>query len=256
VTTILAAIDDSAAAQPVLATALAIAPVLDATVEAVNVSVDHDGGRTAEAAARAMNVALRRIAGDPLEELTRLAEDDDVVALVVGARARPAARHPAGHIALALADVIVKPVVMVPPEADPRKQLRRVLIAMKGTPRNARDLLRTIQLAAQADLELVVVHVDDEETIPSFSDQVQYETEAYANEFLARYCPGAPDARLVLKIGRPVDEILATVDEIAPDVLAIGWPRGASRTRGDVAREVVNRSHIPVLLVAVTDRTE
>jgi nucleotide-binding universal stress UspA family protein len=252
--TVLAAIDDSAAAQPVLATALAVAPLLDATVEALHVSADEDGGRTAEAAAGAAGIPLRRASGDPLEQITQYVEGDDVQALVVGARASPAGRHPAGHLALAIADNIVKPVIMVPPEAELRAPFRRVLIAMKGTPRTARDLFRTIQVATQADLELMVVHVDDQQSIPSFSDQVQYDTEAYAKEFLARYCPGAPDARLLLRVGQPVDEILATADEIVPDMLAVGWPRHGRERRGEVAREIVQRSHIPVLLVAVTHR--
>jgi nucleotide-binding universal stress UspA family protein len=252
--TVIAAIDDSAAAQPVLATALAVAPLLDATVEALHVSADHDGGRTADAAAGAVGVPLRRAVGDPLEQITQQVEDDAVEALVVGARAWPAGRRPAGHLALEIADNIVKPVIMVPPEAELRVPFRRVLIAMKGTPRTARDLFRTIQVATQADLELVVVHVDDQQSIPSFSDQVQYDTQAYAKEFLARYCPGAPDARLVLRVGQPVDEILATADETVPDMLAVGWPRHDRERRGEVAREILNRSHIPVLLVAVTHR--
>ena len=115
-------------------------------------------------------------------------------------------------------------------------------------------MLRTIELGATADVELIVVHVDDEESIPSFSDQVQYESQAYANEFLARYCAGAPEARLVLRIGDPGDEILTVADEVAPDLLAIGWPHTDDPNRRNVAREIINRSHIPVLLVAVTDR--
>ena len=252
--TVIAAIDDSAAAQPVLATALAVAPLLDATVEALHVSADDDGGRTAEAAATAVGVPLRRAVGDPLAQITQHVEDDAVEALVIGARAWPTGRRPAGHLALEIADNIVKPVILVPPEAELRVPFRRVLIAMKGTPRTARDLFRTIQVATQADLELLVVHVDDQQSIPSFSDQVQYDAQAYAKEFLARYCPGAPDARLVLKVGQPVDEILATADDTVPDMLAVGWPRHAGERRGRVAREIVNRSHIPVLLVAVTHR--
>ncbi|MGD9700971.1 MAG: universal stress protein [Acidimicrobiia bacterium] len=253
-TTILAAIDDSAAAKPVLATALALAPALDAHVVAVHVANADSDGRTTEATARAMHVPLRRLVGDPFEQIRHLTDDDDVVAVVLGTRARPAGRRPAGHLALALAGVIAKPVVMVPPEASPPARVRRVLVAMEGTPRNARDMLRTIELGAAADLELVVVHVDDEDSIPSFCDQVQYETQAYANEFLARYCPGAPEARLVLRIGMPVDEILTAADDVAPDMLAIGWPQTDDPARGEVAREILNRSRLPVLLVAVTNR--
>lgn len=253
-TTILAAIDDSAAAQPVLATALAIAPLLDAHVRAVHVAPAGSDGHTTQAAAHAVNIPLTLVQGDPFEQIVRLVDSDDVVAVVLGARARPTGRRPAGHLALALASVIVKPVVMVPPEARPPARIRRVLVAMEGTNHKARDLLQVIELGAAAELELVVVHVNDEESIPSFCDQVQYETEAYAKEFLARYLPRAPEAQLHLRVGVPVDEILAAADELAPDLLAIGWPQTDDPARGDVARELVNRSRLPLLLVAVIDR--
>lgn len=252
-TTILAAIDDSAATKPILETALALAPVLGAAVEAVHVT--DAVGRTTQATTQSMKVPLRVLEGDPFTEIAALAGDDNVVAVVVGARARPAGRRPAGHVALALAGVLAKPVVIVPPEARPPARVRRVLIAMEGTPGQARDLQRTIELGAGAGLELVVVHVDNEESIPAFCDQVQYETEAYANEFLARYCRGAPDARLALRVGVPADEILATADDVAPDMLAIGWPQTDDPTRGQVAREIVNRSRLPVLVVALAEQT-
>lgn len=252
-TTILAAIDDSAAVHPVLATALALAPLLDGRVEAVHVAKPGTRGGTASETAAAMNVPLRQVDGDPFEVISAMAADDDVLALVLGIRARPTGRRPAGHLALQLADAIDKPVVLVPPDAQPPVRIGRVLIAMKGTPRSARDLLRVIELGAGAELDLVVVHVDDEDSIPSFNDQVQYETQAYANEFLARYCRGAPEARLMLRIGVPVDEILEAADEVAPDLLAVGWPRRDTVT-DDVAREIVDRSRFPVLVVAVTDR--
>jgi nucleotide-binding universal stress UspA family protein len=130
-----------------------------------------------------------------------------------------------------------------------------VLIALKGTPRSARELLGIVQLGATAELDLVVVHVDDEDTIPAFSDQAQYDTQDYANEFLTRYCRGAPEARLVLRVGLPVDEILATVDDVDPDMLAIGWPHTSDPNRARVAREIVTRSHVPVLVAATKDPT-
>jgi nucleotide-binding universal stress UspA family protein len=96
--------------------------------------------------------------------------------------------------------------------------------------------------------------VDDEDSMPRFSDQVQHETTEYANEFLARYAPGAPEARLQLRIGDPADEILAAVDELDVDLLAIGWPHSDDPTRGAVARELLDRTRVPVLLVALANR--
>lgn len=248
-TTILAAIDDSAAAKPVLDTARALAPVLGADVEAVHVG--DAAGQTTQSCAQAVHVPLRTIPGDPLEQIVRLAALDEVVAVVLGARGRPRGRRTVGHLALGVADTIAKPVVVVPPEARPPTVIRNVLVAMAGRPGNSRNLQRAIELAAAVDLDVVVVHVDDEDTIPSFCDQVQYETEAYAKEFLARYAPGTPVSRLVLRIGVPADEVLATVDELRPDLLAVGWRQHDDPGRGSVAREVVDRSSVPVLLVAL-----
>ena len=246
---VLAAIDNSAAAQPVLATALMLAPVLDASVEAVHVS-DDDGG-TAGASAESFEVPFHVVPGNPFDVLMEMATSDDVVAVAVGTRGRPGGPRPAGHLALALASAIDKPVLLVPPDAQTPGSLQRVVLAMEGTPRKARSVKRAVEVVGGAGLELVVVHVDDEASIPLFSDQVQHETDAFAREFLARYCRGAPEARLELRIGDPAEEILAAAEMVAPDLLAIGWPHSSDPERGTVAREILDRSPTPVLLVAV-----
>ena len=248
-TIVLAAIDNSAASRPVLDVALALAPAFGARVEAVHVS--EDGGRTARASAERLGVPLRIVRGEPVEAISACAAAADVAAVVVGARGRLIGGHRVGHLALSLADRIEKPVVVVPPDARTRQKVDRVLIAVEGTPGKARALRRTVELASSAGLELVVLHVDDEASIPSFSDQVQHETEAYAREFLARHVRGAPDARLELRVGVPADEIVAAADALDPALIALGWPHTDDPHRGQVAREVLDRSHHPVLLVAV-----
>lgn len=250
-TTILAAVDDSPAAAPVLATAAAIAPVFGAEVRAVEVS--DAVGRTAHAAGEAVNIPVSAVRGDPLTEISRLAADDDVVAVVLGARDRIRGPKPMGHLALSLANTSPKPVIIVPPGARPPARVRRALLALKGTTRSRRHLQRAVALAAASDLEVVVVHVDDEDSIPSFTDQVQYDTELYATEFLARYAPGVMNARMEMRMGIPADEILQTIDEVHPDILAIGWPQSDDPARGAAARDVLNRSPIPVLLVALAN---
>lgn len=247
---VLAAIDDSAAAQPVLATAVALAPAFGATVAAVHVA--EKVGDTAQAAATRFSVPLQVLSGDPFEIITSLAADPGVVAVVLGARGRPGGRRPAGHLALALADRLRKPIVMVPPDARPPAPVRTVLVAMEGSPTKTGSLCEAVRIASDAGLELVVVHVDDEASIPSFSDQVQHETDAYAREFLARHCPGATSARLESRVGVPADEIIAAVESVDPALVAVGWPQTDDPSRGAVAREVLDRSRIPVLLIAVS----
>jgi nucleotide-binding universal stress UspA family protein len=248
VSKVLAAIDDSAAARPVLAVASALASLYGATVEAVHVSDDE--GRTARGSADHLGIQYVCVPGDPLERLAELAAAPDVVAVTAGVRSRPRGRREPGHLTLGLADRVDKPVVVVPPGYQPPDHLRRVLVAMKGEPRNAEALTRVVRLVTSAGLELVVVHVDDEDSIPSFSDAIAHETEGYAREFLMRYCPAAPDASLELRLGVPTDEILAVVEQIAPQLLAIGWPQGFGPARGLVAHELLHRCPIPLLLVA------
>ena len=120
---------------------------------------------------------------------------------------------------------------------------------MEGSPGKARALQRTIELSTDAGLEIVVVHVDEE--IPSFTDQVQHETEAYAQEFFARHVLGAPRARLELRIGIPATQVLEAVESLHPDLVGVGWPHTADPNRAAVAREILDRSPVPILLVAV-----
>ena len=105
-----------------------------------------------------------------------------------------------------------------------------------------------MHVAADANLEVVVIHVDDPDTIPPFSDQVQYESEAYAREFMQRYAPALPRAQLENRVGMPADEILRVADELHPDLVAVGWSSSQLPDHGGVAREVLARSPVPVLL--------
>jgi nucleotide-binding universal stress UspA family protein len=246
---VIAAVDNSATARSVVAVALAIAPPLGATAEAVHVT--ENGEHTARAAARQGGLTLQVVDGDPVDRLLRFAAGMDVVALVAGTRGCPSASQPIGHVALAVANRADTPVVLVSPECEPATALRRVVVALEGTPANARRLKRAVALAADAHLEIVAVHVDDERTLPSFSDQVQHETEAYTKEFLARFVPGATDVRLELRVGDPAREILDVAESSGAQLLAIGWPQTDDPARGVVAHEIVRRSRLPVFLAAL-----
>jgi len=246
---LLAAIDNSAASRPVVATAAVLAPVLGATVEAVHVL--EDGAETARGSAGAFGVPLRLVDGDPQAELASLIAGDDVVAAAIGCRGLPGGHRAPGHLALELADSTDKPLLVVPPEAPTPERLHKVLIAMEGTPSRPRRLNRALQVVASTGLRVAIVHVDTADSIPSFSDQVQHETDAYAHAFLARYCTGIEPSDFELRIGEPHDEILKVAAAIGADIIALGWPRGAGPAHGHTAREVLRRNPLPTLLVAV-----
>lgn len=244
---IVAAIDNSAAARPVLAMARALCSALDGVIEAVHVS--ENGDETARSVAEAAGADLRTVTGDPVEALSAVVCEDDVVALVVGARRGLSGPRRTGHLALKLAARTDKPVVAVPPEARPPPVLSKVLVAMEGSPGKVRALQRSIEISTAAGLEIVVVHVDEE--IPSFTDQVQHEAAAYAHEFFARHLIGAPHVALELRIGVPASEVLRAAESTGAEVIAVGWPHTADASRGAVAREILERSPVPVLLVAI-----
>lgn len=247
---VIAAVDDSAAAAPVLAMAASLARALGATVDAVHVT--DDGGRTSRASTESLGIPFRTLPGDPLARLTEVAAAPDVVAVTVGVRSGPTGRRRAGHLALGLADAVVTPVIAVPPRYRPPQRLTRLLIAVEGDPGRTADLHRAVQLARSAGLDVVVVHVDDETSVPTFSDAAAHETESFAREFLLRYCPGASDAVLELRLGVPADEILAVAHETAAQLLAVGWPRHPDPSRRPVATDVLQRSTVPILLVGVS----
>ena len=169
---VVACIDNSAAARPVLAAAR---PSHRCSERGRSGARPEDGDRLCgppPTMRMCRSASCRRSA----RQLIAVSAADDVVAVAIGARDLPGGRRTAGHFALALANHVDTPILVVPPDAQPPEQLHRVLIAMEGTPANMRRSRTRSSSRSAADIELIVVHVDDESSIPSFSDQVQHET--------------------------------------------------------------------------------
>jgi nucleotide-binding universal stress UspA family protein len=246
---VLAAVDDSLAARPVLATARSLARLLDARAEAVHVRAD--GGRTARRSAEAAGVSLRTTTGPVVERLTDAGAEDDVVALVIGARSTPGGR-PLGATATAVATAVAKPVVVVPPDARAPETLTRVLVPLEASLPAGRAPLAVLELAPGATIEVLALHVLEADAIPLFSDQPQHEHAAWTHEFLARYCPwGVGSVRLETRVGRAEDVVPVFAGESGCDLVALGWAGELAEGRGQIVRATLERSRVPVLLVPV-----
>jgi nucleotide-binding universal stress UspA family protein len=244
---VVAAIDNSLAAGPVLAAAGAVAHLFDASLEAVHVC--QNGHAVASHQARAAGLALRTLEGSAVESLAAAARAEEVAALVLGTRGTPGGR-PVGRTALEVIGSIAKPVVVVPPSAEPRPRIGRVLLPLQGTPMTSMAPAAALHLAADADVEVVVLHVLDEQSVPSFTDQPQHETHAWATEFLARFCPhGLRSVRLELRVGRPAEEILRVADDIGADLIALGWNQELEPGRAVIVRAALERGTLPLLLI-------
>ena len=247
--TVLAAVDNSLAARPVLATAQALAALLDANTQGLHVRTGSD--RTARSTTEAAGVPLEITSGPVVQRLIDAGRADDVVALVVGTRSTPGGRL-LGTTATAVATALLKPVVVVPPEARAPGRLTRVLVPLEASLPAGRAPRTILELARDATIEVLALHVLEEDAIPSFTDQPQHEHTAWTHEFLARYCPwGVGTVRLETRVGRADEVVPLVADESVCDIVALGWARELAPGRASIVRATLERSRVPVMLVPV-----
>ena len=249
--TVLAALDASAAARPVLETALGIAEMTGATVAAVHV---RDGSTDTPASlASRSGVALRLLDGPTEPALLSALAAPDVIAAVLGARGTLGGRRPAGHTALRILEQANKPVVVVPPEAvgvSPRP-FHRLLLPLEGTDASSRPLTESLWPLIAAEVELLVVHVFTADTMPRVLDRPERDLELLRGEFLARYCPGA--TQVDLRTGSVGAQVGAACREEDADLIVLSWSQDISAGHAAVIRDVLGQATVPVLLLRVDD---
>jgi nucleotide-binding universal stress UspA family protein len=254
-TRVLAALDNSLAGKAVLATARAFAALLDADVEAVHVQTD--GDRTARNTAEAAGIPFQTLTGPVVERLVEAGRANDVVALAIGARGTPSARRPLGSTASAVASALPKPVMIVPPDADPPAAIRRILVPIEGLVSHALAPRWFFEPAREAGIDVLALHIHDAESIPAFTDQPQHEQTAWTDEFVRRYCRwGIDEVRLETRVGRIGELIPAVATESDCDLIALGWSQELSTARAPVVRETLERATLPLLLVPVSAPSE
>src|SRR5689334_22576651 len=126
---LLAAVDNSTAALPVVGTACAIADVFGTKVEAMHVVEDGDDD-LARAAANASMIPYWRTGGDPGREVLHAADDPDVFAITLASRDLDHTGVCVGDVARRLITEAPRPVVVVPPSVDAPAHIDRVLVAI------------------------------------------------------------------------------------------------------------------------------
>lgn len=247
---VLAALDNSLAGKSVLAAASTFAALLDAGLEAVHVQTD--GDRTARNSAEAAGIPLETTTGPVVRRLVEAGGSSDVVALAIGARGTPSGRRPLGGTASAVAGALPKPVMIVPPDADPPAAFRRVLVPIEGLVSSSLAPRWLFDPVREAGIDVLALHIHDEESIPAFTDQPQHEQFAWTAEFVRRYCPwGIDEVRLETRVGRIGELIPVVAAESSCDLIVLGWSEELSVSRAPIVAEMLARSSIPVLLVPV-----
>ncbi len=240
---ILAAVDDTQAAGPVLATARAVARSLHLDVTALHVG---EPGGASERAAQEHDLTLSVVAGEAAEVIVSAAAEPEVLMVVLALHGMPG-RHEPGHTAIAVATHSAKPVIVVPPAAPPRTEPHRILFPLDGTRGVSSAVRPWISMCVAAGLEVLAMHVFEPNTVPRFLDGPQ-DAEIWRDEFLARHCADL-GLRLETRAG-PTDDALPTLAELADvDAIALGWHQDLSPDRARVVRRMLASAFRPVALI-------
>ncbi|MGA7270770.1 MAG: universal stress protein [Acidimicrobiia bacterium] len=250
---VVAFVDESPAASPVLAMASVLGRVLDASVRATHVG--NESGSTLASVAEAAGIPLETIPGDPTRLIVARLADPDVRAAVIGSRRHPVGPRPVGHIAFEVITEVDTLVAVVPPDAKipAPGALDRILVPLDGTEKGATAVVQMCDTFAERGVEIIVVHVFDEETTPRFWEHPQYDREAFGEAFLARFM-GDVEARFTLRTGPPQHGVVSAAETEEVDLIALGWSRSLDPGRAEVVRRVLSETPIPVLLVPVDGR--
>jgi nucleotide-binding universal stress UspA family protein len=244
---LLAAIDTSASASVVLATARRLGELTGAAVEAVHVregSTDLPRWLAAQS-----GVPMRVLEGPIRETLIEAVGRAGVDAAVLGARAVSSGEREAiGRNALGVLAATDKPIAVVPPEMRNGRQLfRRLLLPMEGHERSSAPVVETLRPLIVPEVELVVLHVFTAATLPPVLDRPDRDLAMWGTEFLARNCPNA--SRIELRTGSIASRVNDVCQEEHADLIVLSWSQNLSPGRAEVVRDVMSHSTVPVLLI-------
>jgi nucleotide-binding universal stress UspA family protein len=249
--TIIAALDASAAARPVLETALAVGRLTGASVRAIHVGASRPA--TLDSLSDQFGVPLELLAEGVEPALLRSIGLPGVIAAVLGARSTPGGRRPAGHTARDILEHTDKPIVVVPPDALRTFDLPlRVLVPLEGSEESSAPIVERLYPLFVEAVEIVVLHVFTADTTPRLLDRPSRDLELWAGEFGARFCPVA--ARVEWRTGSAGRRITEVCDEEGADLIVLSWSQDLSPGRAATIREVLAHAPVPVLLLPVRER--
>jgi nucleotide-binding universal stress UspA family protein len=248
--TVAAALATTSVARAVLGTAIQFGQLSGTDVEAVHVrGGPPDQLANLEVLTADAEVPLRIIEGPVEGVLCDVLGAPEVLVAVIGARAAAGGRTPVGRTALHLLGHVDKPVLVVPPETVAPGSIRRLLVPLEGGEASSRPVLEQLRPLLGAEVEVVVLHVFTEATVPAMLDRPGRDLEMFGREFLTRHCPTANS--IELRPGPVALRVAEVSREYGADLVVLTWSRDTSAGRATVVREVLGASALPVLLLPV-----
>lgn len=268
---LLVPLDGSMPAEEPLEVASAIADVTSAEIHVLYVSRSAMAAHEVRRRARISDEWLPRLtlhhrAGHAAAEICRVAREIGAAAILLSSHgATSDMRVPAGHVTLGVlrdppAPVyVVRSALRTSSQAHRLRHLRRILVPLDGTAEAAQSIEQASALAMQAGAKLLILHVvcarpEAMVAAPAYSDQYQYEMEAWQDEFIrssfAR-TPRPPEvpAEVALRCGEPGDEITRYAAEEDCDLIVAAWGGRISPGRAVVVRTLLERTRCPLLFL-------
>lgn len=246
-TVVLAALDHSPHAATVLAAAKRLGELADCATRAIH--IPRGPTEAVEWIARQAGVDLEIADGPIADTLADAIATPDVVAAVLGTRGVVSGRRRSlGTNASRVIATTTKPVLLVPADApDMDRAYRRLLVPLEGNLATSSPIVDTLCPLIIRDVELVVLHVFTETTIPLASDRPGRDLAMWGTEFLARFCPNA--SRIELRTGSIASQVNRLCRQEDVDVIVLSWAQDDSAGRAAVVRDVLAAATVPVLLI-------
>lgn len=246
--TLLAAIDDSRAAESVLMSCSLLAGGIGADTHVIHVA-DEPVAHITDLA-RSHDYDVEFVSGEPAEAIIEVASHPDVICVIMGLRRDQSGPRPIGSIAKAVCEGSHRPVVVVPPEADWSLNvvMKRALVPLNGSEEASQAFQRVSQIFTDSQIELIPMHVFHRGSMPLFWDASRRDLDEWAQEFVTHHVDQA-DAELQVRRGTPGRQVLDVGEAAKVDLIVLEWAQQLTPDRADVVREVLSRTTVPVLLV-------
>jgi hypothetical protein len=244
-TTLVAALETTSVARRVLTTALALAEMARCEVVALHVGDAHTDAM--ESLVAHSGVPLRHLEGRVAPALLEATEAEGVFGAVLGTREGPHPDRAVGSVTRYLLERTTKPLVLVPPQAKPAAPLRRLLVPLEGNEESSAPVLRVLGPWLEREVEVVVLHVFTEVTVPRMLDRPYRDMELLGKEFLTTHYPAA--SCIEMRAGPIAPTVAEVAAEHGSQLVVLSWRQEPAEGRARVLREVLEASAQPVMVL-------
>ena len=199
-----------------------------------------NGHRTARRTAEAAGIPLRTTTGRSSSASSRRARSSDVVALAIGARGTPASARPLGSTATAVAVALRKPVLVVPPDADPPARSGACSSRSRARSRPRSRRARSSSSRA-ASIDVVALHVHDEDSIPGLHRSAAARAAGMGarDSFTATALGGSETSGSRRGSGESASSSRLWPRRCGCDLIALGWSQVLAPGRAPVVQETL-----------------